>query len=140
MSTSTEFTSDAFARHLNNHKLMGVRSRASGTVYLPPRPLAPGQTACDMEWTELSGRGTLEAFSIIHIAPTAMVREGYGRDNPYCAGIVRLEEGTAISAQILGVNIKAPNSIVLGTPVTIEYLDSGDGEDRKTRLAFRVLT
>jgi uncharacterized OB-fold protein len=91
-----------------------------------------------MEWVPLGGKGTLEAFSIIYIAPTAMIREGYGRDHPYCAGIVRLEEGPAISAQILGVDVSHPETIRVGSPVSVEFIDSGEGAQRRTRLGFRV--
>jgi uncharacterized OB-fold protein len=138
MSASTDFTHTAFTRHLLDHKLMGVRAQGIGTILLPPRPLGPGETICSMEWVPLAGTGTLEAFSIIHIAPSAMIQEGYGRDNPYCAGIVRLTEGPAISAQILGVDIRTPESIRIGTKVSVEFIDSGEGEQKKTRLAFRV--
>jgi uncharacterized protein len=139
MSQSTDFTSAAFARHLNEHRLMGVRSTSSGELFLPPHPLAPGESSCNMEWIEFRGRGTLEAFTIIHMAPTAMIKEGYGRENPYCTGIVRLDEGVAISGQIVGVDVHKPETIRIGTPVTVEYVDSGVGPEHKTRLAFRVV-
>jgi uncharacterized OB-fold protein len=138
MSSSAEFTHAAFARALREHKLVATRSASSGALYVPPRPLGPGQTACDMEWVQLEGTGTLEAFSIIYIAPSAMLREGYGRDNPYCAGIVRLAEGPAISAQILGVDVRRPESIRVGAPATVEFIDAGEGDARTTRLAFRL--
>jgi len=137
MSTSTDFSHAAFMQWLREHKLMGVRSAASQDVSVPPKPLAPARRECDMEWVPLSGKGTLEAFSVIYIAPTAMIREGYGRDNPYCTGIVRLEEGPAISAQILGVDVRHPERIRIGSPVSVEFIDSGEGGQRRTRLGFR---
>jgi uncharacterized protein len=138
MNTSADFTSATYTKFLSEHKLMGVRSRQTGVTFLPPRPLAYQETNCDMEWAEFRGKGTLEAFSIIYIAPTAMIQEGYGRDNPYCVGIVRLEEGPAISAQIVGVDVRKPETIAIGAPVSMEFIDSGEGAGRKTRLAFRV--
>ncbi len=138
MSATTDFTHAAFTQWLREHKLMGVRSTASQYVTVPPKPLAPAQHECDMEWVSLSGKGTLEAFSIIYIASTTMIREGYGRDHPYCAGVVRLEEGPAISAQILGVDVSHPETIRVGSPVTVEFIDSGEGAQRRTRLGFRV--
>ena len=35
-----------------------------------------------------------------------MIAEGYGRDNPYLAGVVELDEGVKISAQILGADAR----------------------------------
>jgi uncharacterized protein len=138
MSQTTDFTSTTFAKYLSKHRLMGTHSRKVNATFLPPRPLGSHQSESDMEWTELSGKGTLEAFSIVYIAPTAMIQEGYGRDNPYCTGIVRLEEGPAMSAQILGVDARKPENIAIGSTVQVEFIDSGEGASGKTRLAFRV--
>ena len=91
-----------------------------------------------MAWVELSGRGKLAAFTTVHIAPTAMIEAGYGRDNPYCAGIVQLDEGPAISAQILDVDASQPAKIAIGTPLEVAFVERGEGEDRHTYLAFEA--
>ena len=89
-----------------------------------------------MAWEEMSGKGKLIAFTTIHIAPTAMIEAGYGRDNPYCTGIVQLEEGPAISAQILGVDPMQPEQITIGTPLRVVFVQRGEGEKKRTYLAF----
>jgi uncharacterized OB-fold protein len=89
-----------------------------------------------MEWTEMSGQGHLRAFTSIFIAPTAMIEAGYGRDNPYCTGIVQLEEGPAISAQIVGVDTANPESITVGMPLKAVFVARGEGEEERTFLAF----
>jgi len=91
-----------------------------------------------MEWVELKGRGRLCAFTTIWVAPTLMIQEGYGRDNPYCTGIVELEEGVKISARILGVDARNPEKIKINTPLQAEFLHRGEGEDKVTLLAFKV--
>jgi uncharacterized OB-fold protein len=83
-------------------------------------------------------KGRLAAFTTIHIAPTAMIEAGYGRDNPYCSGIVELANGLSISAQILGVDVNQPGEIVIGTPVEAEFTERGEGDEAKTFLAFRA--
>ena len=88
-----------------------------------------------MAWESLSGRGTLVAFTTIHIAPTAMVEAGYGRDNPYCTGIVKLDEGPSISAQILGVDSKQPEQIAIGTQVEVIFVEGAETEP-PTHLIF----
>jgi len=130
-------TSAAFYRFLDEHKLMGSRCRSCGALYLPPRPLC---TACygeEMEWVEMAGGGKLLAFTTIHVAPTAMIEAGYGRDNPYCSGIVQLDEGPAVSAQILDVDASRPEQIVIGMPLRVVFVERGEGEERRTYLAFR---
>lgn len=134
----TFFSQAEFKGYLAEHKLMGSRCVECGKTYLPPRALC---TACygeQMEWVELEGEGVIKAFTTIHIAPTAMIEAGYGRDKPYCSGIVELSDGLAVSAQILGVDVEQPGSIAIGTPVKVEFIDRGEGEAQTTFLAFRV--
>jgi uncharacterized OB-fold protein len=131
-----EFTSASFREYLGEHRLMGSRCRSCGALHLPPRPLCPACHGQEMGWEELSGGGKLAAFTTIHIAPTAMIEAGYGRDNPYCAGIVCLDEGPAISAQILGVDAAHPEQIRIGMPVQVAFVERGEGETRHTALAF----
>jgi len=136
--SENEITGVAFQRFLDEHKLMGARCQACGALYLPPRPLCPACHADAMEWAELSGRGTLAAFTTIHIGLSAMVEAGYGRDNPYCSGIVQLKEGPAISAQILGVDATKPESIAIGTPLRVAFVEQGEGKEKLIRFAFQA--
>ena len=86
----------------------------------------------------MNGTGKLVAFTCISIGPPAMHAEGYDRDNPYCTGVVRLDEGPGIVARIEGVDARNPESIDIGMPVIAMYLHRGSGdEDSTTRLAFR---
>jgi hypothetical protein len=77
-------------------------------VYVPPRPMDPETFSPAMEWVELSGEGTLAAFTAVFIGPTAMVQAGYDRNKPYMSGVVQLAEGPMISAQILGLDAAHP--------------------------------
>jgi hypothetical protein len=133
-----EFTSASFYQFLGEHKLMASRCRSCAAVYLPPRPLCPACHGVEMEWVEMGGEGALLAFTTVHIAPTAMIEAGYGKDNPYCTGIVRLAEGAAISAQILGVDPRQPAQIAVGTPLRVAFVERGEGDKRRTFLAFTV--
>ncbi len=130
------FTSAAFYKHLAEHKLMGSRCKSGGEVYVPPRPICPADYSDDMEWVEMSGKGRLTAFTIIYIGPSAMIEAGYDRKNPYCAGVVQLDEGPMISAQILGVDVARPETIAIGTPLKVAFVERGEGEARRTLLAF----
>jgi len=86
----------------------------------------------------MGGKGKLVAFTTVHIAPTAMIRAGYGRDNPYCVGIVQLEEGPSISAQILGVDPTQPQEIPIGIELQVAFVERGAGEEEGTTLAFEI--
>jgi uncharacterized OB-fold protein len=129
-------TGEAFYPYLAEKKLMGTRCQSCGRLHVPPRPLCPACYSDEMAWEEVGGSGKLIAFTTIHIAPTAMIEAGYGRTNPYCTGIVQLDEGPAISAQILGVDPAQPEQIEIGTPLRVAFVQRGEGEQARTYLAF----
>lgn len=131
-----EFTGAAFYEHLNARRLMGARCTACDATYLPPRPGCVGCPDGEMEWIEVEGKGTLVAYTVIYVAPTAMLEAGYGFKKPYCTGIVELENGERISAQIVGVDVAHPESIEIGMPVTMTFVERGEGEDHQIFLAF----
>ena len=132
------FTHESFQHYLEKHKLMGARCHNCATLYLPPRPLCPNCYSEQLAWELLSGKGVLAAFTAIHIGPRSMLTAGYDRKNPYCSGIVRLEEGPAISAQILGLDVVSPESNQIGAPLQVIFVDRDQGEDNQTILAFEV--
>ena len=135
---SQDFSKAAFQAHLNEHRLMGARCRACGALYLPPRPICSACYSSEMDWEQLTGEGQLVAFTTIYIAPTAMIEAGYGRDNPYCSGVVKLNAGPSISAQIVSVPAADPSQIKIGQALTAEFVERGEGENRKTFLLFRA--
>lgn len=132
-----DFTAHSFYGFLRDGQLMGSRCETCGALYLPPRPVCRACHGDGMAWEEMSGRGELVAFTTVHIAPTAMLEAGYGRDNPYCSGIVRLEEGVSISAQILGVDAGQPHEISIGLPVEVAFVEPAEDADWPARLAFQ---
>ena len=128
MTTETNphpFTAAGFQQYLREGQLVGTRCQACGNLYLPPREICPHCFSEQMAWEALSGEGKLAAFTSITIPPTAMEAQGFGRDNPYCTGIVELTEGVKISARILGVDAKVPSSISIGLPMKAIFLDEG---------------
>lgn len=134
------FTQADFATRLAEHRLMAARCQSCGALHLPPRPLCPDCYSTNMAWEALSGEGKLAAFTAIYIAPTVMVEAGYGRDNPYVAGIVQLAEGPSISAQILGVDARQPEQIAIGAPLRAAFVERGVGDTQRTFLAFEPVT
>lgn len=132
------FTAASFQAYMNEGKLMGSRNRESGEIFVPPRPIDPRTHSADMEWVELSGRGKLAAFTSVYIGTTAMIDAGYDRSKPYVAGIIELEEGPRISAQLLGVDGKQPDIAWIGRPVTATFVERGERDKQQTYLAFEM--
>lgn len=84
----------------------------------------------------MSGKGKLAAFSCIAIGPPSMIAEGYDRNNPYCVGVVELDEGVRVDARIEGVNGREPQTIRMGMPLQVVFLRRVEGEETETCLAF----
>ena len=136
--TVRPFSAAAFDQYLAEHKLMAARCTKCGGVYAPPRAICPKCRSEEMEWVETSGRGKLAGFTIIYSGPTFMVEQGFDRKNPYVSGIVELEEGGFISARITGLDISKPAEIRIGTPLSVDFVEFGEGDTKKTYLAFKA--
>lgn len=130
------FTDFSYQQFLNEEKLMGSKCRKCGALYAPPRPICISCHGTDMEWVEMKGKGQLYAFTSIAVGPGFMIAEGFDRKNPYISGVVKLEEGVRVDARIEGVDGNKPETIKIGTPLTVRFLHRGEGEDIKTYLAF----
>ena len=74
------------------------------------------------------------------MATPALQAEGYGRDNPFCTGVVTLDEGPRVVARIEGLDTTRPEEIRLGTPLRVRFLRRGEGEEERAVLAFGVGT
>lgn len=136
--TDRPFTAASFQAYMNEGKLMGSRNRETGEVFIPPRPIDPRTHGANMEWVELSGRGKLAAFTSVYIGTTTMIDAGYDRTKPYVAGIVELEEGPRISAQLLGVDGKQPDIAWIGRSVKASFIERGEGDKRRAYLGFEM--
>ena len=132
------FTEYSFQQFLQEHKLMGSRCEACGGTFVPPRPICPACHGEAMEWVEMSGEGKLAAFTAVYIGPTAMIEAGYDRTKPYLTGVVQLEEGPMISAQILGLDAARPDVSAIGTPLTASFIERGEAEEKRAFLAFEA--
>lgn len=132
-----EFTTGAFQQFVNEKKLMIAKCKKCGALYMPPRPICIKCQGKDIEWVEAKGNGKLAAFTAIAVGPTFMIAEGFDRNNLYCTGVVQLDEGPRVTARILGVDTKNPAQIKVGMPLTVEFLDRGQGDAKKTYLGFK---
>ena len=139
------FTAMSFDNFCAEKKLMGVRCKSCGNVMLPPRGICKKCHGDDLEWIPLSGNGKLVSFTVIGVGPRPMVDEGWARDNPYCSGIVEMEEGPRMCTQLLGLDAKNPKNIKIGMSLTADFVERGTyslvpvmAAVRKNYLAFKA--
>jgi len=98
----------------SKYRLVGTKCESCGSFYFPPISFCPKcRRNGRVESFKFSGKGIVESFTIIRTAPS-----GFEKATPYVVGIIRLDEGPKISAQITG---------------DIEQVDIG----RKVSMVFR---
>ncbi len=131
------FSDISFRQYLNEDKLMGSRCKKCGALYTPPRSLCIKCYGSEMEWVKMKGTGRLAAFTCITVGPKLMIDEGFNRTNPYCVGVVELDEGTRVDARIEGVDARNPETIKVGMPLHVDYLHREEGANLTTFLAFK---
>lgn len=80
----------------HRYALVGTKCSSCKKLFYPPREIC---TICKKGIKEpvfLSGFGVLESFTVVHAPPA-----GFEGCAPYVVGIVKLDEGVKISAQIV---------------------------------------
>ena len=133
------FSDISYEQFLNEEKLMGSKFKKCGALFVPPRSICIKCHGMEMQWVEINGRGQLVAFTCIAVGPPFMIEEGYDRKHPYVSGVVELEEGVRVAARIEEVDGNRPETIKIGSPLTVKFLHRGEGENLKTFLAFGPL-
>ncbi len=132
---ASEFNASNFYKRLiENGQLSGIRCNACGQLSAEARPMCANCRSFDVAWHPFSGKAILSTFTCISVVPDYWGQKGYGRNNPYCTGIVALEEGPRISARITGVDGSKPQSIRTGMDLA---LDLEDLDPDRPSLAFK---
>ena len=81
----------------NMYNLIGTRCDNCGSCYFPPRIMCPScRRDSKMEEYRFSGNGTLVTYTVVHSSTS-----DFSSQVPYALGIVRLDEGANVSAQIV---------------------------------------
>ena len=98
-------------------RLMLPRCNACDGVQHPPRDWCPHCWSKDLTWTEMSGRGVVLTFSVVHQPPS----EGF--DVPYVLAVVKLEEGPQMMCNIVDC---APGDVRVDMAVAVTFEARGD--------------
>jgi uncharacterized OB-fold protein len=113
MITPEPFTIEQFYKFIAQQKLMAGKCTRCGKIHLPPRPLCDNCFSQEFTWTEVSGKGKLLTYSVIHIAP-----QQFQALAPYAVGIVQLENGAKIPGMITAV---PHDQLRIGMDLTIDF-------------------
>ena len=124
ISPDTQFWWDG----VNAGKLMIQRCKACNTLRHPPGPACPECQSFEWDAVESKGAGHVYSFVVMHYPEVPP----YDYPNPI--GLIELDEGTRLVAQLLG---KKPSEIKVGQRVQVEFNTFNDGA--LTLPQFRIL-
>lgn len=106
-----------FFLELENKRFLATRCPTCGRVWVPPRPACPADLTIT-DWIELSGRGQVITFSVLHYAPAMLAF----LETPYVLAYVKLDGADTLFAHLLQ-NYGDVNQVRHGLPVRVVYND-----------------
>jgi uncharacterized OB-fold protein len=99
------------------HTLLIQHCTSCGTLRHPPLPACGTCQSFEWDTVTASGRGTLYSYVVVHYPKVAAF------DYPLPIGLVELEEGTRLVANLDGVE---PDDIVVGMALEARFVDFDD--------------
>ena len=100
-------------------KLLIQRCKSCGDLHHPPGPVCPKCHSFEWDTVESSGKGTVYSFVVMHYPEVPPF------DHPNPIGLIELEEGVRLIAQLVGVK---PGDVQVGQKVQVEFNSFNDGE------------
>ncbi|HSV83250.1 MAG TPA: OB-fold domain-containing protein [Ramlibacter sp.] len=107
-----------FFAGLREHKFKVPRCLDCGDYNWTPYPACRSCLSTRQEWVQVSGKGTLHTFSVIHVGPKAFMQDG-----PYVWAFAKLVESPRpiiVMGNLVGCEHAA---IRIDMPLRIEYHD-----------------
>ena len=100
------------------HRLVVQRCMSCAHLRLPPAPVCPECRAAEADWLELSGRGELYTYTIVHRAVAL------DQQLPFVIAVVALEgaEGVRLITNLVDVELE---ELEIGLPVSVVWEDMG---------------
>ena len=107
--------SSRFWQGTRERKLMIQRCTATQRPQWYPRSHSLHAPGAPVEWMQVSGRGTLFTYSVIH-------RGNGTTPTPYICAVVELEEGVLFTTTLRGVG---DEDMRIGMPLQVDYAEAG---------------
>lgn len=101
---------------LKQDKLLGLKCLECGNINVPPKMVCGKCTSPNMEVVELSGRGTIQTFTTVFVAP-----EGRESELPYTIVMVELQEGPWIMGNLIDIDPAKATMELIGKKVVMGH-------------------
>ncbi len=109
MSTSANYWRQIPQRY----RLEAGKCKGCGKLHFPPRLVCDACGSRDFETVKLSREGTLVTYTIIRVPPG-----GFSDQAPYAVGIVELDGGARITAQVVDADF---DELKIGQRMKVEF-------------------
>jgi uncharacterized OB-fold protein len=95
-------------------RLVVPKCRSCGSTWFPPTLACPSCGAADHEWIEVSGRGTVFSFVVMH----RVYHPAFADKVPYVVAVIELEEGPRLLSNLVGI---LPREVRCDMPVRVTF-------------------
>lgn len=95
-------------------RLVVQRCADCGALRFPPRELCSGCLSSRVEWTDVSGRGEVFSFNVMH----QIYHPAFASEVPYAVVVVKLAEGPKLISNVVDC---PPEEIRIGMPVEVVF-------------------
>jgi uncharacterized OB-fold protein len=101
----------------SQRRFVAQRCNGCGQLHHPPRPMCPNCRSLDHEWVELSGRGTLYSYALLHYPQHPAFTY------PLVAAVLELEEGLRFVTNVVNID---PNDLAIGMALSVTFVEIDD--------------
>jgi uncharacterized OB-fold protein len=99
-------------------RLSMPRCRQCDAFTFPPRPACGECGGTELEWTDLSGRGSIYSFTVIRQVVGGPAAKAFEPDIPYVVAWIDLAEGPRLVSNVVDCPVEA---VTIGMPVEVVF-------------------
>ena len=97
-----ETLSKPFWEATKRHELVLPRCRTCSKIFFYPREQCPNCYSSDLDWTQVSGKGRLYTFTVVH----QTAHPAFQPESPHIYAIIQLNEGPRMPSNLIGCEIE----------------------------------
>jgi uncharacterized OB-fold protein len=112
---------DRFWGGASEGRLVLPQCAEDGALLWPPRPFCPRHMTSEVGWTEVSGRGVVHTYTVVHRGEGA-----FAASSPYVLAYVELDEGPRILTNLITPEGHPATDVEVGTVVVARFAPNGD--------------
>ena len=114
-----ETLSKPFWEATKRHELVLPRCRTCSKIFFYPREQCPNCYSSDLDWTQVSGKGRLYTFTVVH----QTAHPAFQPESPHIYAIIQLNEGPRMPSNLVDCEFEDAR---IDMPVEAVFDDASD--------------